>query len=141
MIRKQIAATLAAILLVATAFFPSVSRAQSATNLQDTAKTRATVQKIGTGRDAGVEVKLRDKTKLKGYISAVEQDSFTLTDSKTGSAQTLSYAEVDQVKKQHGGLSTRGWLVIAAVAAGVVITAIAVKPAVCDGGAQNRFPC
>ena len=75
--------------MAATVCFPALTRAQTAPDFQETAKTRAAVQKLGVGRDARVEVKLRDKTKLKGYINAAEQDSFTLTDSKTGSTQTV----------------------------------------------------
>jgi hypothetical protein len=43
---------------------------------------RLKVQKIGVGTEARVEVKMRDKTKLKGYLSATGQDNFTVTDSK-----------------------------------------------------------
>ncbi len=132
MFRKIIAIQVTAILMAATVCFPALTRAQTAPEFQETSKIRAAVQKLGIGRDARVEVKLRDKTKLKGYISAAEQDSFTLTDSKTGSTQAVSYAEVDQVKKHHGGLSTRSWIIIGATV---------IKPVVCDGGAQSRGLC
>jgi hypothetical protein len=128
--------------MAATVCFPALTRAQTAPDFQETAKTRAAVQKLGVGRDARVEVKLRDKTKLKGYISAAEQDSFTLIDSKTGSTQTVSYVEVDQVKRHRGGISTRSWIIIGAVAtAAIIIGATVIKPVVCDGGAQSRGLC
>ncbi|HEY0005950.1 MAG TPA: hypothetical protein VGB17_14305 [Pyrinomonadaceae bacterium] len=104
-------------------------------------KARETVLKQGLGRDARVEVRLRDRTKLKGYISASGDDSFTLTDSKTGTSQTLAYTNVEGVKKQGGGLSTRTWVIIGAAAAAAVIVGMIAKPAFCDGGAQDRFPC
>ena len=142
MFRKYIAIQVTAVLMAATVCFPALTRAQTAPEFQETSKIRAAVQKLGIGRDARVEVKLRDKTKLKGYISAAEQDSFTLTDSKTGSTQAVSYAEVDQVKKHHGGLSTRSWIIIGAVAtAAIIIGATVIKPVVCDGGAQSRGLC
>jgi hypothetical protein len=105
------------------------------------AEARAKVQKLGVGRDARVEVRLKDDTKLKGYVSAAELDSFTVTDPKSGAPTTVAYAEVAQMKKRSGGLSTKSWLIIGGVAAGATITWIAVKPALCDGGAQSRFPC
>ncbi|MDQ5846081.1 MAG: hypothetical protein M3539_12400 [Acidobacteriota bacterium] len=49
-----------------------------------------------------VTVKLNDGAKLKGYISAAGEDSFTLTDSKTGQTRTLAYSDVAQVKKPGG---------------------------------------
>jgi hypothetical protein len=128
--------------MAATVCFPALTRAQTAPDFQEIAKIRAAVQKLGVGRDARVEVKLRDKTKLKGYISAAEQDSFTLADSKTGSTQNISYTEVDQVKKHHSGLSTRSWIIVGAIAtAAIIIGATVIKPVVCDGGAQSRGLC
>ena len=69
-----------------------------------TDKVKASVAKRGTGPHAKVTVKLRDKTKLKGFISNAGGDSFALSDSKTGQVRTLAYSDVAEVKKQ-GGLS------------------------------------
>lgn len=105
------------------------------------AKARADIHRLGVGRDARVEVRLRDKTRLRGYLSEAGEESFTVTDSKTGASRTIAYADVTQVKKPGGGVSMRAWVLIGAAAAAAVIVAITVKPAVCDGGAQDRFPC
>src|SRR5262245_17022043 len=61
-------------------------------------KVKTEIAKLGTGRDARVEVKLRDKTKLKGHISEVGDESFAVVDVKTGAATTVSYSQVKQVK-------------------------------------------
>lgn len=128
-------------ILLSVAFGFQTVHAQTGTDDQLAAKARADVSKRGMGRDARVEVKLRDNTKVKGYISEAGQDTFTVTDSKTGASKTMAYADVSQVKKQGGGLSTRTWIILGAVAAAVVVVGIVAKPAVCDGGAQTRFPC
>jgi len=67
-------------------------------------KVKAAVAKRGTGPKAKVTVKLKDNSKLKGYISNAARDSFTLSDSKTGQVRTLAYSDVAEVKKQ-GGMS------------------------------------
>jgi hypothetical protein len=67
-------------------------------------KVKAAVAKRGTGPKAKVTVKLKDKTKLKGYISNASGDSFTLSDTKSGQVRTFAYSDVLQVKKQ-GGMS------------------------------------
>jgi hypothetical protein len=67
-------------------------------------KVKAAVAKRGTGPKAKVTVKLKDKTKLKGYISNASGDSFTLSEKKTGQAKTFAYTDVAEVKKQ-GGMS------------------------------------
>ena len=64
--------------------FQQVS-AQSSMDAQLAVKARDTVQRLGVGHKSRVDVKLRDNTKLKGYISAADENSFTVTDSNTGS--------------------------------------------------------
>jgi hypothetical protein len=79
-------------------------------------KVKSSITKLGTGTDARVEVKLRDKTKLKGYISEIGEDYFVVTDAKTGTATTVAYPQVKQVKGNN--LSTGAKI---AIGVGVVI--------------------
>ncbi|MEP6913157.1 MAG: hypothetical protein ABI923_10410 [bacterium] len=127
--------------ILATSFAFQSAQAQAGRDTDAAARARVKVEKLGAGSNAGVEVKLLDGTKLKGYVSAKEQDSFTVTDRKTGASSVVRYAEVSEVKKSGGGLSTKSWIIIGSVIAGAVVTWIVVKPAVCDGGAQSKFPC
>lgn len=105
------------------------------------ATARRDILKLGVGEDAKVEVKLRDNSKLKGYIGEAKEDSFTVVDSKNSSNQTVRYTEVEKVKKAKGGFSMSSWMVLGAAVAGAVATWVIVKPALCDGGAQTRGPC
>lgn len=57
------------------------------------------ISKLGTGEAAKIKVKLRDKTKLSGYVSEIGEDSFTVIDKQTGNATQISYT---QVKKASG---------------------------------------
>ncbi|HEX8337489.1 MAG TPA: hypothetical protein VF621_12215 [Pyrinomonadaceae bacterium] len=99
-------------------------------------ETRAAVQRLGAGSKKRVEVRLQDGARLKGYVSAAGEDAFTLTDSKTGQARTLAYADVSRVKKAGGGLSTRAWVIIGAAAVTAVVVGVTViEPVLCDGGA------
>jgi hypothetical protein len=140
MLKKSIAIMFSLVLLLTATNFQS-TQAQTGAGAQRAEKARSGIARRGTGKDARVEVTLLNNTKLKGYINDAGNDSFTLVDRKTGVSQTVAYADVAQVKKSGGGLSTKTLVILAAVAAGVIITAIIVKPAVCDGGAQDRFPC
>jgi hypothetical protein len=140
MLKKSIAIMFSLVLLLTATNFQS-TQAQTGAGAQRAEKARSGIARRGTGKDARVEVTLLNNTKLKGYINDAGNDSFTLVDRKTGASQTVAYADVAQVKKSGGGLSTKTLVILAAVAAGVIITAIIVKPAVCDGGAQDRFPC
>ncbi len=136
MIKTTLTITLSVILAAVT--LPAAAKAQSTA---ETEKIRARVQVLATGKDSLVQVKFRDQTKVKGYISAVEPVSFTLKDPKDGTSQSIAYSEVDSVSKAGGGISTKTWLIVGGVAAGAVTTWLIVKPAVCDGGAQTRGVC
>jgi hypothetical protein len=139
LIRKQLALLTSVALIAITVTFPGAISAQTTTDAAAN-KARFEVQKISSNRGQKVEIKLRDSSKIKGYISEVAQDNFVVSDPKTGASQTLSYAEVSSVKKASGS-SIKPWLILGAVAAGVGITWAIVKPAVCDGGAQTRGIC
>ncbi len=73
---------------------------------------------------------------MKGYVSGSGSDSFTIINSQSGSAETVAYADVAEVKKSGGGLKTLTWIILAGVAVtAVVVGATVIRPAVCDGGA------
>jgi hypothetical protein len=68
-------------------------------------KIKTKIAKIGTGEKSKVRVELLNQTKLKGYVSAIDNDSFTVTDKKTGTATKVDYAQVKKVMNGYG-LST-----------------------------------
>jgi len=135
--KRHLALTLS-VIITALSFSPAIVTAQSTAEIE---KVRARVQTLSTGKDSQVEVKFHDRTKTKGYIDRVEPLSFTLRNAKDGTSQSITYSEVDSVSKAGGGVSTKTWLILGGVAAGVVTTWLIVKPAVCDGGAQTRGIC
>lgn len=140
MFKRTFAVFISGMILATSIAFQSV-QAQGGSDTEAAAKARLKVEKLGLGPDARVEVKLLDGTKLKGYVSAKEQDSFTVTDRKTSASSVVRYAEVGEVKKSGGGLSTKSWVIIGSAIAGAVVTWIIIKPVLCDGGAQTRGPC
>ena len=145
--KNYIAIALSLLIAVVSLGLPSQATAQSAKDqatsqsTKDIENVRARVQLLSTSRDSQVEVRFRDKTKIKGYINSVEPLTFNLKDSKAGTSQSIAYGEVDSVSKAGGGPSTKTLLIIGGVAAGVVATWLIVKPAFCDGGAQTRGIC
>ena len=50
-------------------------------------QVKSSLGKLGVGESARVEVKLRDGTRLKGYIREAGEDSFVVVDRKTGRAR------------------------------------------------------
>jgi hypothetical protein len=130
--RKPIALLLSGILLTSALDVRSI-HAQTGQRAKTEEDARSGIKRLGVGQDARAEITLRDKKKLKGYVSMAGEGSFTFVDQKTGASQTIAYADVVTVKKAHRGLKTSTWIILAAVAVATVIVGIIVRPAFCDG--------
>lgn len=62
------------------------------------AKVKSEIFKLGSGEDARIEVKLKDGTKLRGYVSQINENSFIIVDEITGSTTEVPYPNAKQVK-------------------------------------------
>lgn len=134
MIKKNVILMILAVLTL-TASQVQPMRAQTGNANQSVEKIRLKVQEIGTGEKARVEIKFTNNTKLKGYISSISADTFTIVDTKAGIAQDISYTEVQQVKKSGGISKTKLGIIIGAAAAAVIVGVTVIYPVLCDGGA------
>ncbi len=86
-------------------------------------KVKAGLEKLGIGDDTRVHVKLRDKTKLSGYISGINSETFVVTNLKTGQSTAVAYADVAQVKGQN---LTRGQKIAIGVGIAAVLVIVVV---------------
>ncbi len=84
-------------------------------------KVKEGISKLGTGEDARIEVKLRDKTKLKGYVTEASEDGFVIVDAKTSATSKVTYSQVKQVKGNN--LSTAAEI---AIGVAVILLPIAI---------------
>ena len=89
-----------------------------------TEKVKAAIAKLGTGPSAQVEIKLRDKSKMRGYIKEANEDRFVLVSAATGDANEVAYPQVKAVKGNN--LST-GVKVAIGVGIGLVILILVFK--------------
>jgi hypothetical protein len=95
---------------------------------RSTDKVKSELSKIGTGEKARVTVKLKSGALLKGFISVLDEDDFTII-SETGTQRVL-YSEVKKVKK--AGLNAG--IKIAIVAGALAATLLGVMYAACGSG-------
>ncbi|HSF23963.1 MAG TPA: hypothetical protein VLE20_07035 [Blastocatellia bacterium] len=97
-----------------------------------TQKVKAGILKLGTGKDSRVALKLRDKKVLAGYISEMNDTSFVVSDSKNGTASTVSYTDVTQVKGHN--LSTGAKIAIGiGIGVGAALIVLAIYLNCCTG--------
>jgi len=114
MLRKSLVLSL--IVLVLNAFGGNALLAQTQKDVQTAEavqKVKDKISKIGTGEKSKVRVEMIDKRVVKGFVSAVDNDSFTLTDKKSGATTKIDYTQVKRLNRS-------------GVSAGVKIAAIAV---------------
>ena len=119
MFKKLISLSLVALLINLAGMTPVYASSKEEKDARFAEKVKANVLKLGIGESARVKVKLRDKTKVEGYISAADAESFTVTDAKSGTATTIAYPQVKSVKGNN--LSTGAKI---AIGVGIVATII-----------------
>jgi sRNA-binding regulator protein Hfq len=90
-----------------------------------TAKVKSEVAKRLDNQKARVKIKLRNGEELKGRIDQADDDTFTITQDKTGKKVQLAYSEVAEVKGRGMGTFTKIGIVVG-IAAVVVLVAVAV---------------
>ena len=93
--------------------------------VDQTAKVKSEVAKRVDNQKARVKIKLGNGEELKGRIDQADDDTFTLTQDKTGKKIQLAYSEVAEVKGRGMGTFTKIGIVVG-VAAVVVAIAVAV---------------
>jgi hypothetical protein len=119
MLKRLTALSLGVLLVGLQGFNPPRVSAQE-TESKSADRIRKKVAGIGTGPRAKVEVKLDGGTKIKGHISKIEDEHFTVVDKKAGEV-TVRYAEVRSLKERY----TPKWMrVYGYVALGALVPVI-----------------
>ena len=84
-------------------------------------KVKAAVLKRGINEKKSVRVKLLNGTKMKGYISQIGDDSFTLTDSKTKQPKVIAYRDTAKVEGRGLSGGAKVGIIVAAAAGATLI--------------------
>ena len=127
MIKKYLSIVLIGLLV----FSANTSLIFAQTNTADAEKIKADVMKRGTNEKKSVRVKMLNGTKLKGYISQIGEDSFTLTDSKTKQPTVIAYRDAAKVEGRGlAGGAKIGIIVAAAAGATLIVLYIAFQNAI-----------
>lgn len=118
MLQKTLSMLLA-ILLINLVVMPSVFANDTKTEKEAkfAEKVKTEIAKLGVGTDSKVQVKLKDGTKLKGYISEINDEGFILTDAN-GKSTPVPYSKAKQVK---GNNLNKGIIIAIGFAAFIVI--------------------
>jgi len=122
MLSKLLSLGLAALLMQAAFARPALAGMKAEEEARFAGRIKAGVAKLGTGPQARIEVKLRDKTKLKGFVGEATADYFTIVD-EAGTANRVAYSQVSGVKGHNLSEGVRIAIVVGIVAAVVILAA------------------
>jgi sRNA-binding regulator protein Hfq len=117
---KRTLTTLCLALAIVVSLFEPAARAQSTLNVETKTKTEV-VDRLNK-KETRVKVRLRNGSELKGRITQSGDNSFTLTDEKTGDKSDIAYADVIRVEGR--GMSKKKKMFIA-IGAGAAVFAAA----------------
>ena len=110
MLRRFVSMAVACLLIHTFAHVqPCAAKTKAEKEAELARKVKAGILRLGTGTDARVAMKLRDKAVIGGYVSEAGADSFVVVD-KDGEATSVAYTNVTQVKGHN--LSTGGKIAI-----------------------------
>ena len=121
--KKLLSMVIACLVLSAVSVRPVAAASKADKEARFAAKVKTGIEKLGVGRDTRVEIKLRDKTRLKGSISETSENGFVITDPKTGASNTVAYTDVSQVK---GNNMSTGAKIAIGIGIGAAVTILVV---------------
>jgi hypothetical protein len=122
---KKILSLLLVTILFQTAVLPSVNADDKAKKMPPVEKVKKSIEKFGVGEKARIKLKLRDGTKLKGYVYQAGDDSFTVVEQKTERRVQVAYADVQKASGNNRSTGQQIAIdVAAATAAMLIISAI-----------------
>lgn len=81
-------------------------------------KVKSGITRLGTGTEAHIKVKLKDGTKIEGYITESNENEFVVMNSKTNQIVPVAHSSVKQVK---GNNLSKGVIITIGVVAFLVL--------------------
>ena len=89
-------------------------------------QVRTKIARLGIGEKARATIKLKNGTKIKGYIDQTRSDDFVLKDKSTGAPLNILYSDVSKVESNRGHSTARAIAIGAAIGVGVVLAVLGI---------------
>ena len=93
---------------------------------------KSKIARQGIGAKAKVTIRLKNGTKVKGYVAQAEDNDFVIRDRKTDAPTTIRYEDVLKVEENRGHSTARNIAIGVAVGVGAVLAIIGITIAHLD---------
>lgn len=97
MLKRSITLIIVVLIINFVSAAPAMAADKLSKEAKSTAKVKAGIAKLGTGKDSKIKVKLKDGKKVIGYVSQITEDNLTVTDPETGTSTVVPYPNAKQI--------------------------------------------
>lgn len=122
---------IAALMVSGTVSQPALA-AQSKSQVPTVEAVKSKIARQGIGSKAKVTIRLKNGTKVKGYVAQAGEEDFVIRDRKTDAPTTISYADVVKIEENRGHSTARNIAIGVAVGVGAVLAIIGITIAHLD---------
>lgn len=105
---------------------PVLASPRPGSQQQSVEQVRMKVAQLGIGEKAKATVRLKNGTKLKGFIDQIRSDDFVLKDRNTGAPVNILYSDVAKVESNKGHSTAKMIGIGVAIGVGVVLAIIGI---------------
>jgi hypothetical protein len=126
MFKKYLSLTLVVLLSNVVLSVPAMARARSGNQVQTVEQIKIKIAKLGVGSKARATVRLKDGTKIKGFIAEARDTDFVIRDRKTNDPHTVAYQDVARVEKNGGHSRARNIAIGVGIGAGAILTILGI---------------
>jgi hypothetical protein len=120
--KKRVLNVVLALLL---ANVPSLAGTQAETDAQLIDKVRSKIARLGVGEKAKATLRLKDGTKVKGYISQMRETDVVMRDRQTDQPTPVLFKDIAKVDDNRGHGTAKKVGIGIAIGAGAVLVVIA----------------
>jgi hypothetical protein len=92
---------------------------------QTDAQIKAKIARLGVGRKARVTIRLKNGTKLRGYIEQAGENEFVLKDKDTGAPVRVLYEDVARVEDNRGRSVVKNIAIGTGIIGGIILACLA----------------
>ena len=129
MLKTHLSLFVAVMLLLVSVPNPAVagqSASQGSKQVPTVEAVKSRVARLGVGAKAKATIRLKNGTKVKGYVAQAGEEDFVIRDRKTDAPTTLRYEDVLKVEDNKGHSTARNIAIGVAVGVGAVLAVIGI---------------
>ena len=125
MLKTHVSLFVAVVLLFSAVPQSAVAR-QSGSQAPTVEAVKSKIARMGLGAKAKATIRLKNGTKVKGYVAQAGDDDFVMRDRKTDAPTTILYTDVLKVEDNKGHSTARNIAIGVAVGVGAVLAIIGI---------------